>query len=420
MADRQINRHIDNLLGNNNDNRVKNRNDNDHGSDTDELEDIDQFDRILDLKDTKDKYEIVQKNNVFVINTKDRNPQIETNHRFSVSFSSNYNSGFLSINKTLKNIVSIDLLHFIIPNIYVDIEDTLNLFHNSLITSTAIGSNDDSNNIRLHRISDLPYLLLEISEIESHINGTDIEINRSSYVLVIDNMVDRAILNSGSYTLNSSNNNTELGNINKSFLANTDRKMIYYKNGSKKIDFYSSRKSNLKTLKFTIKTPNGQVLKTLSPFLTINKLVINSGNKKIQIFLEEFICSDEYNLGDKLQIKDINLLDTNNINTIQLKQFLTRKNGHTIIGHTNDNNATADSKRIYKILEIAYEFYFDKNTGTSTIVNNFTKDNSNTSYTINIDTSQSNIAINLSTESTIVLNIIWEERTNILLNTNII
>ena len=62
------------------------------GSDTDELEDIDQFDSMLDLKDTKDKYEIVQKNNVFVINTKDRNPQIETNHRFSVSFSSNYNS----------------------------------------------------------------------------------------------------------------------------------------------------------------------------------------------------------------------------------------------------------------------------------------------------------------------------------------
>jgi hypothetical protein len=390
------------------------------GSDTDELEDIDQFDSMLDLKDTKDKYEIVQKNNVFVINTKDRNPQIETNHRFSVSFSSNYNSDFLTINKPLKNIVSIDLLHFIIPNIYVDIEDTLNLFHNGLITSTAIGSSDNSNNIRLQRIADLPYLLLEISEIESHIGGTDMEINKSSFVLIIDNMVDRAIVNSGLYTINSNNNTTEMGNINKSFVANTDRKMLYYKNGSKKIDFYSSRKSNLKTLKFSVKTPSGQILKTLSSFLTINKLVINSGNKKIQLFLDEFVCSDEYNLGDRLQIKDITLPDTSNINTIQLRDLLIRKKGHTIIGHANDNNSTADSKRIYKILEIPYEYYFDKNSGSSTLVNNFTKDNSSTSYTIITDTTQKNIAINLSTESTIVLNILWEERTNMLLNTNII
>lgn len=390
----------------------------DSDDENNDLHDIDQFDMMLNLKDSKDKYEIIEKNSVFVINTKDRNPQIETNSRFSVSFSSNFNGQFLTINKPIKNIVCIDILHLILPDCYVNIEDTLNLFHNGLITSTAIDSSNTSNNIRLQKLVDLPYLLLEINEFESNVSGTDVEINKASFVLILDNSADKNTENSGAYTLNSNNKNTELGNINKSFVADSKRKMLYYVNGSKKIDFYSSRKSNLKTLKFRLKTPDGQILNNFTPYVNIQKIVLNSGNKKIQIYLDKFICSEEFYLGERILIKELTLNDTTNINIIQLMDFLKRKQGHIIIGHANDSDATSDGNRIFKILEIPYEFYFDRTNGTSEIVNNFAKDN--TEQTVLCDTSQTNLCINLDTETTIMLDVQWEERTNQFLHTNII
>ena len=160
--------------------------------------------------------------------------------------------------------------------------------------------------------------------------------------------------------------------------------MLYYVNGSNKIDFYTARKSNLKSLKFSLKTPDGQVLNNFTPYVNIQKVVLNSTNKKIEIHLDNFICSDEFYLGERILIKDITLNETSNINIIQLMDFLKRKQGHIIIGHSNDNDATSEAKN-FKILEIPYEFYFDEKMA-SEIVNNFTKDNTNTEYTVLCDT----------------------------------
>ena len=46
----------------------------------------DEFEQYINLDDGKDKYKTSQKNNIIVINSKDRNLTIDTNYNFSINF----------------------------------------------------------------------------------------------------------------------------------------------------------------------------------------------------------------------------------------------------------------------------------------------------------------------------------------------
>ena len=75
-----------------------------------------------------------------------------------------------TINKNFKNIVQIELLELIIPNIYVNQKEVVCLYDEGLISKTAVDEN--SNHIVCEKISDLPYLIVNMSEIENN-NGNE-------------------------------------------------------------------------------------------------------------------------------------------------------------------------------------------------------------------------------------------------------
>ena len=470
------------------------------GSETGGSEILDEFDNFINLKDTKDNYETQQKVNHFIINTKDRNAYIDTNYDFSLcvsSFNTNSSINNLTINKDIKNIVSIELLHMIIPNIYIDIEETLNLYSNGIITNEIVTETiNNSNNIRLDRISDLPYLLLNISEFNNTLYGTNNAINKSTFILKLDDSQDKTN-NSGDYMINANNKYVEYGNLNKSFLANTDRKSLFYKDFNGKIDFYSSRKNCIQNLRFSITTPLGEPLQNINNYLEIESIIVNQtssvnttlngainsiviaivlasvsgfpttgtnfiqigseilsytgintntntltgvkrGRKNtiesshlngstielladnynlIEIKTKKYFCADEYNLGDRLLFRDIKLNSNSNVNIIDLQDFLMREKGHTIL---KLSNTPTNNRRLFNQLFIPYEFIYNSNNGTSSIKTNFSLNIQQ--HTVSIDTSRqnSNIAINLSLQTSISLNIVNEERTHSFLHTNII
>ena len=160
--------------------------------------------------DNKKKYDTIYDSNIIYINSKDRNYKHDTNYSFSISFTSNnINSAF--INKDFKNIVKIELINIIMKNIYVDLKEMVCLYNKELITSkTGLA---DSNNIRLQRISDLPYILLTIEDLTNNTYGTNKELNKSTFTLILEENFDTTTNNSGAYVLDSSNY-IEYGNIN--------------------------------------------------------------------------------------------------------------------------------------------------------------------------------------------------------------
>ena len=101
------------------------------------------------------------------------------------------------------------------------------LYNQGIIKSNALTVTDsDSYNPRFERLSDLPYLILELTDINQMNYGSNNEINKSSYVLKYDD--DKDIRdNSGEYTFNTSNKYTEFGNINNSFYASTNNKLLF-------------------------------------------------------------------------------------------------------------------------------------------------------------------------------------------------
>lgn len=343
--------------------------------------------------------------NFYIINSKDRNAILDTNYNFSVIFSSN-NNDLLTIDKTIKNIISLKFVNLILPNIYVDIKEILNLNYHSLLTSYQITENtNNSNNLRLERISDLPYLLLDISDFNNNYFGTNNEINKCTFVLKIDDSQDKTNNNNGDYIINSNNKFVEYGNINNSFVAKTDRKVLHFK------DFdnitFDIKNNNLKNLKFTLKTPSGKILYNLNNYLKITNINLNVSNKYITISLLTYICGDEYNIGDKILFKHLDLQTTNNIKKIELINFLLKTEGHTIIKLVEEKSVDGNPKRIFKKICIPYEYEFDNITGISSINNNFTIDNSDNSINIlPVDDTHKNLIINLSLQSCFIFKIV--------------
>ena len=143
----------------------------------------------------KEKFKV--KEHVITINSKDRNYTIDTPYNFSINFSS-LNQNVMNIGKSFKNIKSIMFLGMVIPNIYLDIKEVLSLYNKGFITKTAKAK-------KFMRVSDLPYLTLTISEIRNpNMFGSNTILNKSSFILVLDDVVPKTSNNSGSSSVSGS------------------------------------------------------------------------------------------------------------------------------------------------------------------------------------------------------------------------
>jgi hypothetical protein len=367
---------------------------------------IDQFESYVNMEDTKDKYKTITKSYTLCINSKDRllTDHGDTNYDFSVNFNS-VNTNALNIGKNFKNIKSVHFLGMVIPNIYLDIKEVLSLYNHGLITS-------DSNPIRCMRISDLPYLLLHINEIKNNTNfGSNNQLNKSTFILVMDDTNIRTNNNSGTYSV-AGNTFSEHGNINNTILAGTDRRVIYFKSITPQpINYYSTPYSYLNNLKITITTPEGTLLSNLNNFLECSSIKYDTNTThKLIITFSNYFCADEYSLGDKLIFKDIVVSNTS------LTNFLMRQNGHTII-KIDGNGSGGRQTKLYNKISIPFEYTINlsDSTGNSSINNTF-----NLPTTGITDIPVSGKAINSSLQTTFAMNIVNEERDEPKLHGNII
>jgi len=325
----------------------------------------DEFEQFV--REPKEKFKLNE--HILTINSKDRNYTIDTPYNFSINFSS-LNQNVMNIGKSFKNIKSIMFLGMVIPNIYVDIKEVLSLYNNGFIS-------DNINAKNFIRIGDLPYLTLTISEIRNpNMFGSNTLLNKASFILVIDDVVPKTSNNSGSssvvgYTF------TENGNLNNSVVAGTDRNVLYFKDITESPIIYSaSPNSYLNNLEVTLSTPEGKVLSTLNNFLECSSIkgqrdttgsIPNledaiPANKKIKIEFKQYLCGDEFNIGDKIIFKDVKFTSLNS----DLTNFLMRDEGHTILELSKTAGIGTGITKLFNEISIPFEYTIDLETASNT------------------------------------------------------
>jgi hypothetical protein len=298
-----------------------------------------------------DNVEKIRRDNIVLFNSKDRNYLYDSNFNFSITFSPSSEQTNITttyINTNFKNILEVKFVKLILPNIYTNQLFVNAMFQEQILNSGNIistfspfitqranfnstykdsaartAATNSIRPIKYERISDLPYLLLNISEIQNTNYGTNKEINKSSFVLILDDSHDLTV-NSGSLSLNASNVLVPLNNYSQSTCIGIDKKMLHYKAlGDVPISYNSSPLQYIKNLNINISTPEGKILSNLNDYLVLRdarasnsvrnygRLNINSPdiNRLKTMVLNEFKASDSE--GIILEIGEAVPHDTN-------------------------------------------------------------------------------------------------------------
>ena len=369
---------------------------------------LDEFNQFIDDTNTKEHYNTILKNNSLIINSKDRNYKLDTNYDFSIHFNSLNTDSNMSVSNQFKNITKISCLGIVIPNIYLDMKEIISLYNKGLINETLVPK-------RFMKVSDLPYLHLTISEIKNkRMNGTNKDINKATYILVLDDSSPSTTINSGNYTVERETF-TEHGNLNNSVVAGTDKKLLYLKEFSgSPIDFYSTPQYNLNHIHLKLTTPCGKELKNLSNYLTCSHIESNHDSTPSYIIIKfsSYFCGDEFNIGDKISFKDVSF--TSDTIDKSLNLFLTRIEGHTILKIDGKGSGTT---KLYSKIHIPYDYTIDLN------VSNNASGISNIKNTFNLTTKTlilTGSCINISSQVIFGFKIVNEERDNVKVHSHIL
>lgn len=360
---------------------------------TRELQDFEsevQRDADVDLNKTTNEF-------LVFIDSKDR-LYVDNETTFDFNLSTNERSEGASINGTkLRNILKIDLLEISIPNFYIDLKEALFLDFNNIITSNK--STTDSNNIRLQRLLDVKYINLDIDIFSNDLNiGTNNSFNNKMFVLKLDNTEEKTNKNSGFYMLNG-NKLVEIGNINNSILAGTDKKILTFKPVGKTSFFLDDGSNNLRNMRISINRSNNEPLNYLNDVLTVTKFRIPGGASKILIEFVQMFSSDEYSLGDRIFFKknSINISGDNDYGSFIT--YLENENGHSVVGHFGDSdNTPIGTTNLFKGIYIPSKFTYNNNVGSVSIFDTF-------DFGLSTDTDFSTTEDTLSTTNNKVINL---------------
>jgi hypothetical protein len=362
-----------------------------------------EYEQYDSLGDFREDYKTKEETKVLFFNTKDINYLAGDNtYNFSIHFSPG-NNELSSINRTFKNVTSITFIDFIIRDAYVDLQHA-----NYLLNKGILGL---SNSIRLERLSDLPYLILEITDINNINYGTNNSINKSSFILKYDD--DKDIRNnSGTFTTYSEGDNLQYKNVNNSLLPETNNKMLYYKCFSESpMNYNPSPKGTMKNMKICIKTPQGKVLEKMNNYLTITG-IIKDGSNLLNISFSEYFSPEEYSLGDRIILKNVSVTGSLQ-RKIDLETYLNDSNGLLILSHGDNLGST----KMYKSLSVSFKNDLLKESSISSAANTYIEDTfglGNSSITC------SGTLINSSQQILLGLEISSEVRDNNLLHGNIV
>lgn len=253
--------------------------------DTDDSEDISDDESVKSLKVKKNLQTIL-----FIINSKDRawrgsNFVTDPNtFNYTVKFAPTSDTGVFSGQSELahflinvKDIVSIEFIQLILPNIYLDL-DTLHSLNdtNFKIITSSKDQNTDSRNIRFPMLSDLPYVSLVIQEIGATVAGTNSLLNNTTAIFVPDDVKEQTNNNSGKYS-NTSINTYEYNNLGNSLVANSKPGLIKFLNITpwKKL-YYPNPKNTINLLNISFYDPDGNPLKLLDNYLDIHSICLTN------------------------------------------------------------------------------------------------------------------------------------------------
>ena len=344
------------------------------------------------------------KNNTFYIDSRDRNVGNETStFDFIIKFSNTESSVDARIPINLRNIVELNIKDIIIPNFYLNLSESHFLFNENIITSNKTTTN--SNNLRPQRLSDLQYIILTIEDLNNqHISGTNNNLVRSSFILKIEDIEQITNINSGNYLLNG-NRLVEVGNINNSLLAETDKSRIRYScKENSKIIYRENDNKIISTMSISISDPAGNKLNYMNDYLVIKKIHLESAtNNRLRIEFTEFFSAEEYSLGDTIKIS--NLVESGSSEFFSsLENFLTtEKNDHIIVGHYGDSENTPISKtKLFNSIYIPLKFTFNKDSTTAS-GNIFNIQNFGIPNDTSITITSSNKVVNLNNQILVTL-----------------
>jgi len=348
---------------------------------------IDKFENDKDAN--RDKKTIIDNLMIYSLDRNWWNSQEKT-FNYNLQFD-NANNNF-SILKQFRNIKSIYIDTLILPNFYNNLLDLHGALSSNLVKIDANGTNESANNIiSFERLSDLPFISINVNEFGNNIYGTNNNFNESSAIMILDSVKPLTNKNSGSISYSQAEDPLIFthGNFGNSLIPGNNLDSLVMKNLSKK-KIYSPNKSTLSNLNISFHKPDGEEITLINNILSLKSIIYTASDKSLLITTNEYFSPEEYRIGCVILIKNLPNI-TSELNDIKLKninlsKFLEREKGHTII-----NFGTATNAKFYNQIRITIDHQLNKTTGL--ILNNLLNLANNDTFTYS-DTSGKLININ--------------------------
>ena len=369
--------------------------------------------------------------NILIINSLDRDHTQDSSFTYTFSFNSSNNDKDKrgQIYKLYKDIKSIFITHIIMPNIYIDISAV----HGSkqLGYINTVNNTSSTHPVSFPRIASLPYLLVNIEQLNGNISGTKKHNNISTASFVYSHNITRTSLPSNMTTsffyddyssTVKQHVNYNKQNLGEGIMLDTNKEQVVFINLS--TNPMNINKEILDNLTVSIIKPDGKLIKQLNNHLTIKEIgsckkkITVTGNsnvqftyiqplretlflsqdgftqtilphtyidtvstiggqynhilnrsiytnltsdlifesRKIEIICNQYFSSEEYCIGDTLQLS--NIIVNDNINLRKFCEF----DEHTIIGLRKENINSS----LYNIIEISPKTTIDIYSGNQT------------------------------------------------------
>ena len=313
---------------------------------------------------------------------------IDSTHRNTYSNTYNYNVSLNNID--LRNITSFYIESLVISNHYINVSEIHAMRSRGSIDNTSENKKDliffDDNdvlntNIGFSKISDLKYINIVVS-IGNTGYGTQNQINKSTGIMIFDNIQERSHNNSKVLVTNGNNGaNTHLiteGNIQKngeSLIYNSKEDILFMRNVfPKKI---LNPPVNITSLSISLYKPDGEPLTLLNDSLTLNKVKRTSvtlENQDNAINTVSFAVTSE---NDKKLRSGLYITNESNNPNI----FITKFVNNTVFLNKTPQNTTNPIFKSQKI-ELVFNEYFSSEeykVGDTILLKNITSNTSNPS-----------------------------------------
>lgn len=219
-----------------------------------------------DFLDEKETISYSTTESIF-FNSIDRNIEQEETFSYNVTFG-NKTLNDSSVPKFFKNISSIKIGYVVIPDMYVDINEILSATNNETVVLNDNTDLEKNHLVQFKKLSDLPYIIMKVAELDKRNHGTNNTLNESFCVLLLDT----------SHTLNSGQNKTFVvssgtlttnNNFAKTLVPFNSKLILNYINRAAEKSYKPIAKGTLPNLSFSFHLPNGTRIKMLNDYLEI-------------------------------------------------------------------------------------------------------------------------------------------------------